>query len=164
MSPWSRAPGGRTHDQDRILRCPGRGQAAGAVLDRAARARARGRRHRHPLLRHLPYRLIIDTISAPHDHDEFLRTLRPRGAMVLVGIPPEPTPLSAFALVGGNKRLAGSMIGGMAETQEMLDDCADNRIVADVEVIPVQKVNQAYERMLRADVRYRFVIDMASLR
>jgi len=84
--------------------------------------------------------------------------------MVLVGIPPEPTPLSAFALVGGNKRLAGSMIGGMAETQEMLDDCADNRIVADVEVIPVQKVNQAYERMLRADVRYRFVIDMASLR
>jgi uncharacterized zinc-type alcohol dehydrogenase-like protein len=108
--------------------------------------------------------LIIDTISAPHDYNKFLRTLRPRGAMVLVGIPPEPTPVSAFALVGGNKRLAGPMIGGMAETQEMLDYCADNRITADVEVIPVQKVNEAYERMLRADVRYRFVIDMASLR
>jgi alcohol dehydrogenase (NADP+) len=108
--------------------------------------------------------LIIDTISAPHDYNAYLRTLRPRGAMVLVGIPPEPMPVSAFSLIGGNKRLAGSMIGGMADTQEMLDYCAEHGIAADVEVIPIQKINEAYERMLRADVRYRFVIDMASLR
>ena len=72
--------------------------------------------------------------------------------------------LTAFALIGGNKRLAGSLIGGIAQTQDMLDYCAERRIVSDVEVIPVQKVNEAYERMLRSDVRYRFVIDIASFK
>ena len=80
--------------------------------------------------------------------------------MVLVGVPPEPTPVRAFSLIFGNKRLAGSLIGGIAETQEMLDFCGEHKIVSEVEVIPVQKVNEAYERMLKGDVRYRFVIDM----
>ncbi|HEX4446717.1 MAG TPA: NAD(P)-dependent alcohol dehydrogenase [Polyangiaceae bacterium] len=106
--------------------------------------------------------LIIDTISAPHDYNAHLGMLRPLGAMVVVGVPPEPTPVAAFSLIGGNKRLAGSSIGGMAETQEMMDYCATHAITADVEVIPVQKINEAYERMLKSDVRYRFVIDIAS--
>jgi uncharacterized zinc-type alcohol dehydrogenase-like protein len=107
--------------------------------------------------------IIIDTISAPHDYNKYLGTLRPRGAMVLVGIPPEPSPVAAGSLVAGNKILAGSMIGGIPETQEMLDYCAEHNIVSDIEVIPIQKINEAYERMMRADVRYRFVIDLASL-
>ena len=107
--------------------------------------------------------LIIDTISAPHDYNRYLGMLRPQGAMVIVGVPPEPTPLSAWSLIAGNRRLAGSAIGGIPETQEMLDYCARHEIGADVEVIPIQKVNEAYERMLRNDVRYRFVIDLASL-
>ena len=85
------------------------------------------------------------------------------GAMVVVGAPPEPTPVAAFSLIGGNKRLAGSLIGGIPETQEMLDYCGEHGIVSDVEIIPVQKINEAYERMMKADVRYRFVIDIASL-
>ena len=109
------------------------------------------------------FNLIIDTISAPHDYNAYIGMLRPRGAMVLVGIPPEPTPVAAFSLIVGNKRLAGSMIGGVAETQEMLDYCAAHEIAADVEVIPIQKINDAYERMIRGDVHYRFVIDLASL-
>jgi len=107
--------------------------------------------------------LLIDTISAPHDYNKYLRMLRPLGTMVLVGAPPEPTAVAAFALIGGNKRLVGSMIGGIAETQEMLDYCAEHEIVSDVEVIPIQQINEAYERMLRNDVRYRFVIDLSSL-
>jgi uncharacterized zinc-type alcohol dehydrogenase-like protein len=108
--------------------------------------------------------LIIDAVSAPHDFDKYLGLLRPQGTMVLVGLPPEPTPVGAFALVGGNKRLAGSMIGGIPETQEMLDYCAEHKIVSDIEIIPIQKVNDAYERTIRGDVRYRFVIDAASLK
>ena len=108
--------------------------------------------------------LLIDTISAPHDYNRYLGMLRPQGAMVIVGIPPEPIPLSAWSLIAGNRRLAGSAIGGIPETQEMLDYCARHEIGADVEVIPIQKVNEAYERMVRNDVRYRFVIDMASLK
>ena len=108
--------------------------------------------------------LIVDTISAPHDYNAHLGMLKPRGTMVIVGVPPEPTPVAAFSLIGGNKRLAGSSIGGMAETQEMMDYCAEKSITADVEVIPIQKINEAYERMMRSDVRYRFVIDIASLR
>ncbi len=107
--------------------------------------------------------LIIDTISAPHDYNNYLRMLRVRGAMVVVGVPPEATPVSAFALINGNKRLAGSLIGGIAETQEMLDYCGAHAIVSDIEIIPMQKINEAYERILKADVKYRFVIDMASL-
>ena len=110
------------------------------------------------------FELIIDTISAPHDYNKYLGMLRPRGALVLVGVPPEPSPVAAFSLIGGNKRLAGSMIGGLAETQEMLDYCGERGIVSDVEIIPIQKINEAYERMIRADVRYRFVIDTASLK
>jgi uncharacterized zinc-type alcohol dehydrogenase-like protein len=84
--------------------------------------------------------------------------------MVLVGAPPEPTPVSAFALIFGNKRLAGSLIGGIRETQEMLDFCGEHGIVSEVEVIPAEKINEAYERMLKSDVRYRFVIDVSSLK
>ena len=107
--------------------------------------------------------LLIDTISAPHDYNRYLGMLRPQGAMVIVGIPPEPIPVSAWSLIAGNRRLAGSAIGGIPETQEMLDYCARHEIGADVEIIPIQKVNEAYDRMIRNDVRYRFVIDIASL-
>ncbi len=108
--------------------------------------------------------VVIDTVSAPHDYNAYLGLLRPRGTMTLVGAPPEPTALNAFALIGGAKRLTGSLIGGIAETQEMLDYCGERGIASDVEIIPIQDVNKAYERMLRGDVRYRFVIDIASLR
>lgn len=107
--------------------------------------------------------LIVDTVSAPHEYDRYLGLLRPRGTMVLLGVPPAPTPVSAMALIMGNKRLVGSLIGGVKETQEMLDYCAAKGIVADIETIPIQEINRAYERMLKADVRYRFVIDLASL-
>ena len=107
--------------------------------------------------------LLIDTISAPHDYNRYLGMLRPQGAMVIVGVPPEPTPVAAMSLIAGNRRLAGSAIGGIPETQEMLDYCARHEIGADVEIIPIQKVNEAYDRMIRNDVRYRFVIDIASL-
>jgi uncharacterized zinc-type alcohol dehydrogenase-like protein len=108
--------------------------------------------------------LVVDTVSPPHDYDAYLGLLRPRGTMAVVGAPPGPIPVHAFSLITGNRRLAGSMIGGIAETQEMLDHCARHGIVSDVEVIPIQRINEAYERVLRSDVRYRFVIDMASLR
>jgi uncharacterized zinc-type alcohol dehydrogenase-like protein len=108
--------------------------------------------------------LIVDTVSAPHDYNAYLGTLRTQGVMVIVGVPTEPTPLAAFSLIWGNKVLAGSAIGGIDQTQEMLDYCAKSKIVSDVEVIPIQKINEAYERTIKADVRYRFVIDMASLK
>jgi alcohol dehydrogenase (NADP+) len=108
--------------------------------------------------------LMVNTVSAPHDLHKFIGLLRPEGAMVLVGAPPEPSPFSSFSLIMGNKRLAGSLIGGLAETQEVLDHCGRHKITSDVEVIPIQKINEAYERMLRSDVRYRFVIDIASLK
>jgi uncharacterized zinc-type alcohol dehydrogenase-like protein len=107
--------------------------------------------------------LMIDTVSAPHDYNEYLRALRPLGTMVIVGIPPKPTPVDAAALILGNRRLVGSNIGGIAETQEMLDYCGKHKVVSDIEVIPIQDINTAYERVLRSDVRYRFVIDIASL-
>lgn len=108
--------------------------------------------------------LIIDTISAKHDYNQYLSLIRPHGEMTLVGAPPEPSPVAAFSLIFGNKRLAGSLIGGIKETQEMLEHCAKHDIVSDIEIIPIQKVNEAYDRVLKSDVRYRFVIDMASLR
>jgi uncharacterized zinc-type alcohol dehydrogenase-like protein len=107
--------------------------------------------------------LILDTISAPHDYNAYLGLLRVDGAMVLLGVPPQPTPVAAFALIGGRRNLAGSLIGGIAETQELLDHCATHGITSDVEVIPVAQVNLAYERMLKNDVRYRFVLDLATL-
>lgn len=106
---------------------------------------------------------IIDTVSAPHDYNAYLALLRPRGTMVLVGAPAALIPLSPFSLIMGGTRLAGSLIGGIAETQEMLDHCAKHGIVSDIELIPIDRINEAYERVLRSDVRYRFVIDMASL-
>jgi uncharacterized zinc-type alcohol dehydrogenase-like protein len=105
---------------------------------------------------------ILDTISAQHDYNSYLNLLRLDGAMVLVGLP-EPAPLSAGPLIRRRRRLAGSLIGGIRETQEMLDFCGEHGIGADVEVIPAQQINEAYERMLRGDVRYRFVIDIASI-
>lgn len=108
--------------------------------------------------------LMIDTVSAPHDIDALLRLVRTDGTVVLVGAPERPLEVSPFTLIGRRRTLAGSMIGGIRETQEMLDFCGEHGIVADVEVIPVQKVNEAYERMLRSDVCFRFVIDAASLR
>jgi uncharacterized zinc-type alcohol dehydrogenase-like protein len=107
--------------------------------------------------------LIIDAISAEHDYNQYLDLLRVQGAMVLLGVPPKPAPVAAFSLISGNKRLAGSLIGGIAETQEMLDYCGAHGIVSDIELIPIQRVNEAYERMLRGDVRYRFVIDSKTL-
>jgi uncharacterized zinc-type alcohol dehydrogenase-like protein len=107
--------------------------------------------------------LLIDTISAPHDYNKYLGLLRVEGTMVLLGIPPTPIPVAAGVLIGGRRNLSGSLIGGIQETQEMLDFCAEHHIVSDIELIPVQQVNQAYERMLKNDVRYRFVLDMKTL-
>ncbi len=107
--------------------------------------------------------VVIDTVSAPHDLDRLLGTVAIDGALVLVGVPPEAARVSANALIGGRRSLAGSLIGGIAETQEVLDHCAKHGIGADVEVVPMQKVNEAYERTLKSDVRYRFVIDLATL-
>ncbi|TSC34222.1 NAD(P)-dependent alcohol dehydrogenase [Corallococcus sp. Z5C101001] len=108
--------------------------------------------------------LLIDTVSAPHDYNAYLGLLRPRGTMAIVGAPATASPLHPFSLILGGKRLLGSIIGGIAETQEMLDHCARHGIASDIEVIPIQKINEAYERVLKSDVRYRFVIDMASLK
>jgi uncharacterized zinc-type alcohol dehydrogenase-like protein len=107
--------------------------------------------------------LLVDTVSAPHDLNAYLGLLKVTCPMVIVGGPPEPASVRAFSLIAGNKKLAGSMIGGIAETQEMLDFCGARNITADVEVIPAGKINEAYDRMLKSDVRYRFVIDAASL-
>ena len=93
-----------------------------------------------------------------------MNLLRTDGTMILVGAPETPTPVQAFSLIFKRRRLAGSLIGGIRETQQMLDFCAQHQIESDVEVIPIQEVNEAYERVLRGDVRYRFVIDMASLK
>ena len=107
---------------------------------------------------------ILDTVSAPHDLNLYLSLLKRDGSMVLVGLPENPAAVSAFPLAGGRRSLAGSNIGGIAETQEMLDFCAEHGIVSDIEMIPISGVNDAYERMLKNDVKYRFVIDMASLK
>ena len=106
--------------------------------------------------------LILDTVSAAHDYNAYLRLLRRDGNMVLVGLPPE-APVDAGVLIDARRRLAGSMIGSIGETQQMLDFCAERGIAADVEVIDIAAVNDAFERVLRSDVRYRFVIDMGSL-
>lgn len=106
--------------------------------------------------------LILDTISAVHDYNQYLGLLGLEGVMVIVGVPPEMIPLNAFSLIGGNKVLAGSLIGGIPETQEMLDFCADHNVVSDVEVITPDRIEEAYDRTVKADVRYRFVIDMAN--
>jgi alcohol dehydrogenase (NADP+) len=106
---------------------------------------------------------ILDTVSAEHDINAYLNLLKRDGALVLVGAPEKPLPVAAFSIIPGRRQLSGSMIGGIAETQEMLDFCGEHGITSDIEIIPIQKINEAYERMLRSDVKYRFVIDMASL-
>lgn len=110
------------------------------------------------------FNFILDTVSAKHDIDAYLALLARDGNLTLVGAPPQPLGVSAFSLIGGRHSLSGSAIGGIAETQEMLDFCGKHNITSDVEVIPIQKVNEAYERMLKGDVKYRFSIDIASLK
>ncbi|MEG4984783.1 NAD(P)-dependent alcohol dehydrogenase [Microcoleus sp. BR0-C5] len=107
---------------------------------------------------------ILDTVSAKHDINAYLNLLGLDGNITLVGAPENPLDVSAFSLIMGRRSLSGSSIGGIAETQEMLDFCGEHNITADVEVIPIQKVNEAYERLLKSDVKYRFCIDMASLK
>ncbi|MCK6686082.1 MAG: NAD(P)-dependent alcohol dehydrogenase [Thermoanaerobaculia bacterium] len=107
---------------------------------------------------------ILDTVSAQHDLNAYVNLLKRNGTMTLVGAPEQPAPLSAFGLLFGRRSIAGSIIGGIRETQEMLDFCGTHGIVSDVEVIPIQRINEAYERLLASDVKYRFVIDMASLK
>ena len=106
--------------------------------------------------------LILDTVSARHDYDAYLGLLRRGGTMVLVGLP-EATPVSAGSLIQQRRNLAGSLIGGIKETQEMLDFCAEHNVLSDIELIPIDQINTAYERILKSDVRYRFVIDIKSL-
>jgi alcohol dehydrogenase (NADP+) len=107
---------------------------------------------------------ILDAVSAEHDINAYIQLLRRDGNITLVGAPPKPMGVTAFGLIMGRRSLSGSPIGGLAETQEMLDFCGKHNITADVEVIPIQKVNEAYERLLKSDVKYRFSIDMASLK
>ncbi len=107
---------------------------------------------------------ILDAVSAHHDINAYINLLRRDGTITLVGAPEKPLAVSAFGLLMGRRNLSGSLIGGIPETQEMLDFCGAHNITADVEVIPIQKVNEAYERLLKADVKYRFSIDMASLK
>jgi alcohol dehydrogenase (NADP+) len=107
--------------------------------------------------------LILDTVSADHDYNAYLALLKLDASMVVVGAPPAPQPVSVFSLLMPRRNLAGSLIGGIAETQEMLDFCGQHDIVCDIELIRIQQINEAYERMLKSDVKYRFVIDLASL-
>jgi alcohol dehydrogenase (NADP+) len=107
---------------------------------------------------------ILDCVSADHDLNAYLQLLKRNGTLTLVGAPEKPASVAAFNLIFGRHRLAGSAIGGIRETQEMLDFCAEHNITSDVERIPIQKVNEAYDRLLKSDVKYRFVIDMASLK
>jgi alcohol dehydrogenase (NADP+) len=106
---------------------------------------------------------ILDTVSAQHDLNAYLALIKRDGTLTLVGAPEHPPAVEPFSLIFKRRQYAGSLIGGIPETQEMLDFCAKHKLTADVEVIPIQKINEAYERMLRSDVKYRFVIDMASL-
>ena len=106
---------------------------------------------------------LIDTVSVQHDYDAYLNVLKADGTLILVGAPSEPLSLSAFSLILRRRRLVGSLIGGIRETQEMLEFCGNHGITSDVEVIPIQRVNEAYERVINGDVRFRFVIDIKSL-
>jgi uncharacterized zinc-type alcohol dehydrogenase-like protein len=108
--------------------------------------------------------LIVDTVSADHPYDAYMATLKLDGVMAVVGVPPSPQRVHAFSLIMPRRLLTGSLIGGIAETQEMLDFCGQHGITCQVERIRMDQINHAYERMLRSDVKYRFVIDMASLK
>ncbi len=108
--------------------------------------------------------MVLDTVSAKHDMNSYLNLLKLDGSTVLVGLPPEPLEIGAFNVIAGRRSFSGSNIGGIAETQEMLDFCAEHNITADIELINMQQVNEAFERLGKGDVKYRFVIDMASLK
>ncbi|QXE89604.1 NAD(P)-dependent alcohol dehydrogenase [Geomonas subterranea] len=110
------------------------------------------------------FNFILDTIAADHDLNAYIHMLGLEGNITLVGAPDKPLALSSFALLFGRRSVSGSLIGGLAETQEMLDFCGQHNITSDVEVIPIQRVNEAYERLVKSDVKYRFSIDMASLK
>ena len=107
---------------------------------------------------------ILDAVSADHDVNAYLQLLKLNGTMTLIGAPSKPLAVASFSLLLNRHRLAGSLIGGIRETQEMLDFCGEKGITADIELIRIQQINEAYERLLRSDVKYRFVIDMASLK
>ena len=107
---------------------------------------------------------ILDCVAAPHDINAYIQLLARDGNITMVGAPDKPLPVAVFGLIFGRRSFSGSAIGGLAETQEMLDFCGEHGITADVEIIPIQKINEAYERMVKSDVKYRFSIDMASLR
>jgi alcohol dehydrogenase (NADP+) len=109
------------------------------------------------------FHFLLDTVSAPHELARYLELLRRDGTMILVGAPAKPAELPASSLIGRRRSVAGSLIGGLAETQEMLDFCAERGIICDVETIPIQQIDNAYDRMLKGDVRYRFVVDSKSL-
>lgn len=107
--------------------------------------------------------LIINTVSDRIDWNQYLQLLKLDGSMVIIGVPEKPNQVEAFSLIGGRRSLGGSLIGGIKETQEMLDFCGKHNITCDIELIPMQKVNESYDRVVKSDVRYRFVIDMATL-
>ena len=109
------------------------------------------------------FNFILDTVSAQHDINSYLKLLKLDGTLTLVGAPEQPLPVAAFSLIPGRHSLAGSGIGGIRETQEMLDFCAGKGITADIEMIKIQQIDEAYDRLLKSDVKYRFVIDIASL-
>jgi len=122
-------------------------------------------RHADEMQKHAgSFDFILDTVSADHDINAYISLLRIDGNITVVGAPEKPLGVVAFALIFGRRSLSGSNIGGLAETQDMLDFCGQHHITADVEVIPIQKVNEAYDRLIKSDVKYRFSIDMASLR
>ena len=110
------------------------------------------------------FNFIINTVSAQHDYNQYLTLLKTNGVMILLGVPPKPLEVYAAKLIMGRKTLAGSLVGGIKETQEMLNYCSEHNITSDVEVIDIGQINEAYERTLKGDVHYRFVIDMASLK
>jgi uncharacterized zinc-type alcohol dehydrogenase-like protein len=122
-------------------------------------------RKENEMKKHLnSFDFILDTVSAPHDVNAYLEMLKRDGTLTQVGAPAQPLPVSVFSLIMRRRQFAGSLIGGVPETQEMLDFCGEHGITCDIEMIRMQQINEAYERLLKSDVRYRFVIDMASLK
>jgi uncharacterized zinc-type alcohol dehydrogenase-like protein len=122
-------------------------------------------RNQDEMQKHLnSFHFILDTVSAQHDINAYLTLLKRDGTLTQVGAPPQPLPVNVFNLLMGRRQFAGSLIGGIRETQEMLDFCGEHNITCDIELIPIQKINEAYDRLVKNDVKYRFVIDMASLK
>jgi uncharacterized zinc-type alcohol dehydrogenase-like protein len=110
------------------------------------------------------FHFILDAVAAQHDINAYLVLLRRDGTLTQVGLPPEPLAVQVGSLIFGRRNFSGSLIGGIKETQEMLDFCGKHNITSDIELIPIQKINEAYDRVVKSDVKYRFVIDMASLK